>query len=87
MQLFLASWLGPNWKTTMAGILSAILGITGPVSGFLGALQAMKPTPDYTLAVCVAAVAMVAGVLRVWIGMLQGDAPLQVRPGSGNGIK
>ena len=79
MQDWFANWLGPNWKTTVAGILSAILGATGPISGFLAALQAMKPTPDYTVAVTIAAVAMVAGILRIWIGMIQGDAPLQLR--------
>ena len=83
MQNWLASWLGPNWKSTVAGILSAILGTTGPVSGFLGALQAMKPTPDYTIALWIAGTACVAGILRVWIGMISGDAPLLQAPPRG----
>jgi hypothetical protein len=63
-----------NWKTTVAGILSAFMGAVGPLTGFLAALQAMKPTPDYTLAIWGAGLTCAAGIARVWIGLIQSDA-------------
>ena len=63
-----------NWKTTAAGILSALLGMSGPATALLAALQAMKPTPDYTLAVWGAVLTFAFGVLRVWLGLVQNDA-------------
>ena len=62
-------------KTTIAGVLSALLAIAGPLSAFLGALQQLKPTPDYTLTIVGASFTFVFAVLRIWIGLIQGDAP------------
>lgn len=64
-----------NWKTTAAGILSALIGMSGPSTALLAALQAMKPTPDYRLAIAGAVLTFVFGVARIWIGLLQNDAP------------
>ena len=66
-----------NWKTTAAGILSALLGMSGPATAFIGALQAMKPTPDYRLTVWGIALTAVFGTARIWVGLLQNDAPAQ----------
>lgn len=66
-------------KTTIAGVLSALIGVSGPLSAFLAALQAIKggATPDYTLAITGAIATFVFAVLRIWVGLLQGDAPAQ----------
>jgi uncharacterized membrane protein len=64
-----------NWKTTAAGILSALLGMSGPTTALLAALQAMKTTPDYRLAIWGAVLTFIFAVLRVWLGLIQNDAP------------
>jgi hypothetical protein len=70
-----------HWKTTVAGILSAILGIVPAGSAFLGGLQALYAQQpghgpaDYRLAIWGMALSFVAAVARVWIGLLQNDAP------------
>ena len=63
-----------NWKTTAAGILSALIGTSGPVTAFIGALEAAKAVPDYTLTITGAALTLVFGIARVWVGLLQNDA-------------
>jgi hypothetical protein len=65
-----------NWKTTVAGILSGLMALTGPTSGLLAALQAIKgPSADYTLAICGAVTTFIFAVARGWIGLIQNDAP------------
>jgi hypothetical protein len=64
-----------NWKTTAAGILSALIGTSGPATAFIGALQAMKTTPNYNLTIAGAVLTLVFSIARVWVGLLQNDAP------------
>lgn len=70
-----------NWKTTVAGALSAFGLIVGPISGFLASLQAIQAqTPghgpaDYRLAIVGAALTTLASIARIWIGLIQTDAP------------
>lgn len=70
-----------NWKTTVAGALSAFGLTVGPISGFLASLQAIQaqtpghPPADYTLAIVGAALTTLASIARVWIGLIQTDAP------------
>ena len=63
-----------NWKTTAAGILSALLGMSGPATALVAALQAMKPAPDYTLAIWGTGLTFFFAMLRVWLGLVQNDA-------------
>jgi hypothetical protein len=63
-----------NWKTTANGFLAAFYGAVGPLSGFLAAVQSMRPTPNYTLAICGAGLTCAALIARAWIGLLQNDA-------------
>jgi len=63
-------------KTTLAGILSAVMATTGPVAGMLGAIQSVRPTPNYELALAIAGLTCLASILRAWLGMVQGDAPI-----------
>jgi hypothetical protein len=70
-----------NWKTTVAGILSAFMAATGPLSSFLAAYQAIEAQvpghgpANYTLAIVGAALTCAAGIARLWVGLLQNDAP------------
>jgi hypothetical protein len=62
-------------KTTLAGLLSALMAVTGPLSALFAALQAIKTAPNYNYAIAGAVITCVAAVLRAWVGLLQGDAP------------
>ena len=62
-----------NWKTTAAGILSALIGISGPVAVFLASLQQLKALPDYTLAIITACSTLIFSVARIWVGILMHD--------------
>ena len=75
--------MGKNWKTTANGILSAFMSTVGPLSAFLGAMQAIQATipghsaANYTYAIIGAALTCAAAIARGWIGLLQNDAPAQ----------
>ncbi len=70
-----------HWKTSVAGGLSAFLGTIPALTGFLAAYQTIEatipghPAADYRLAIFGAALSAVAAMARVWIGLLQNDAP------------
>ena len=57
-----------NWKTTAAGLLSAFLGIVGPITAYLATTNNPKATEIAAALTCAGAIA------RIWIGMLQNDA-------------
>ena len=59
-----------NWKTTAAGILSAFIGSAGPLAAYLAANGG--PTNGAKIAGAVTCAAIIA---RVWVGLLQNDAP------------
>jgi len=68
-----------NWKSTVQGILTALLGTTGPLSAFLAALQAIKQAAnqgaaDYRLAIWGAGLTCLAATLKVWLGLISNDA-------------
>ena len=73
--------MGPHWKTTAAGALSAFAVTVGPLSGFLASVQQIESTipghgpANYTLAIVGAGLTCLAAMARLWIGMLQNDAP------------
>lgn len=68
-------------KTTVAGILSGLMGLSGPASVLLASLQKINSTQpgaaaaDYTLAIWGIVLTFIFAVLRIWVGLLQGDAP------------
>jgi hypothetical protein len=70
-----------NWKTTVAGILSAFLAIMGPLSALLASLQAIygqipgHAPANYTFAIVGAVLTFLAASARIWIGLLENDAP------------
>ena len=70
-----------HWKTTAAGVLSAFIGMLGPLSAFLGAYQAIEATipghaaADYRLAIWGAGLTCAGAVARAWIGLISNDAP------------
>ena len=56
-------------KTTANGCLAAVIGACGPLAVWLATQSSPKA------ATAVGIVTMVAAVCRVWVGLLQGDAP------------
>jgi hypothetical protein len=58
-----------NWKTTVAGILSALIGTAGPLTAYLA--TQMSPTATKISG----GVTLAAAIARVWVGMLENDAP------------
>jgi cytochrome b561 len=58
-----------NWKTTANGFLAAIIGAAGPLTAYLATVNNPKA------ATAAGIVTLVATIARVWIGMIQTDAP------------
>ena len=58
-----------HWKTTAAGILSAILGAIGPITAYLATTNNPKATEICGALTCAAA------IFRIWIGLISNDAP------------
>jgi hypothetical protein len=75
-----------NWKTTMAGILSALLGTIPALTAFVAAMQTIQaqqpghPPANYTFAYIGAGLSFLAAAGRVWIGLLENDAPANPPP-------
>jgi len=57
-----------NWKTTTAGVLSAIIATTGPVTAYLATIHSPKA------ATVTGIVTLVGALARVYIGLIQTDA-------------
>ncbi|HUD73982.1 MAG TPA: hypothetical protein VMQ76_02845 [Terracidiphilus sp.] len=70
-----------HWKTTANGILTAFALVAGPWSALLAALQAIYATvpghgpANYIFAIAGAVLTCLAASARIWIGLLQNDAP------------
>lgn len=60
-----------NWKTTVNGILAAIIGAAGPLAAYL----ATQGNPKAAWAAGI--VTLIATIARVWVGIIQNDAPVQ----------
>lgn len=58
-----------HWKTTAAGILSAYIGAVGPLTAYLCTL------PNKTAAEVAGGMTCLGLIARVWVGLLQNDAP------------
>ena len=74
--------MGPNWKTTAQGFLSAFNATVGPLTALMAALQAIKPSPDYTFAYIGAGLICASAIAKAWIGLLQNDVPATPPPKS-----
>lgn len=57
-----------NWKTTVAGLLSAFVATIGPVTAYLATLNHPKSTT-----IC-GGLTLAGAVARVWVGLIQSDA-------------
>lgn len=57
-------------KTTINGVLAAIIATAGPVTAYLAAIQG-----NHAATVAAGLVTLLATICRVWVGLLQGDAP------------
>ena len=58
-----------HWKTTANGILAAILSAAGPLTAYLATINSPKAATASGL------ITLAAAIARVWIGLLQNDAP------------
>jgi hypothetical protein len=58
-----------GWKTSCNGILAAIIGAAGPATAYLATVNSPKA------ATATGIVTLIAGVARVWVGLLENDAP------------
>ena len=58
-----------HWKSSAAGILSAVLGAVGPITAYLATTNNPKATEICGALTCAAAIA------RIWLGLIQSDAP------------
>ena len=62
-----------NWKTTVNGILAAIIGTAGPVTAYLATIH------SNSAATAAGIVTLVASVARVYVGLLETDAQSQTK--------
>ena len=68
-----------NWKTTVAGILGAFTVTIGPLSGFLGAWQAIQAQipghapANYTIPLIGAGLTAAGAIASAWIHILMTD--------------
>jgi hypothetical protein len=60
------SWA--NWKTTVAGLLSAFVGMVGPLTAYLATTTNPKAAEICGALTCAGAIA------RIWVGLIQSDA-------------
>jgi len=58
-----------DWKTTVNGFLAAIIGAAGPLAAYL----ATQSNPKAAWASGI--VTLAATIARIWVGLLQNDAP------------
>ena len=58
-----------SWKTSAAGILAAIIGAAGPLTAYFATIN--KPWAATASGI----VTLAATVARVWVGIIQADAP------------
>ena len=58
-----------NWKTTTAGILSAIIATVGPLTAYLATVHSPKA------ATATGIVTLIGALARVYIGLISNDAP------------
>jgi hypothetical protein len=58
-----------DWKTSTNGILALVIGTAGPITAYL----ATSNNPRW--AATSGVVTLISGIARVWVGILQNDAP------------
>jgi len=58
-----------NWKTTANGVLAAVIGAAGPLTAYLATVNSPKAATASGI------VTLIAATARVWVGLLENDAP------------
>lgn len=61
-----------DWKTTTAGVLSAVAVTTGPLTAYFALIH----NPTSWQAQVPGALTLVSALARAWIGVIQKDAPV-----------
>lgn len=64
-----------HWKTTVNGFLAAFIGTVGPVTAYLATIDSPKAAT-----IC-GILTLTAAIARVWVGLLQNDAPTEAEIG------
>ena len=64
-----------NWKTTTAGILSGLIGTCTTLAAIQLPATISNPQADHTWLYITFGCTIASSVGRVWIGLLQNDAP------------
>ena len=59
-------------KTSINGVLAAIIGAAGPLTAYLATINNPKA------ATAAGVVTIIATIARVWVGLLQNDSPAPV---------
>ena len=59
-------------KTSINGVLAAIIGAAGPLTAYLATINNPKA------ATAAGVVTLIATIARVWVGLLQNDSPAPV---------
>ena len=68
-----------NWKTTMAGILSFLIATLTTLTAFQ-VPAALVPGSDKTWMYVTVGMNLLLALCRVWVGLLQTDAPPPTKP-------
>lgn len=62
-------------KTTLAGVLSFLIATLTTLTAFQVPAAVMSPGASHTWLIVTVAANLVVALCRVWVGLLQGDAP------------
>ena len=66
----LIKWFGPNWKSSVGGILSFVFVTLSAVSAWLATL----PSGTHKAAWITSGISLLSGLCRVWIALITIDA-------------
>lgn len=74
-------------KTSIAGVLSFLIATLTTLIAFQVPSTLMTPGASKTLLIITTAANLIVGLLRVWVGLLQNDAPPLSNPPAQGGAK
>ena len=64
-----------HWKSTAAGILSGLIGTFTTIAAFQVPAAMLNPQQSRMWLYVTLGCNLISGVARVWVGLLQNDAP------------